>query len=180
MTAENQKSDHPTLSMRRTLTKKCLSRFDCGVREINKWASDKAFKMHDRGRARVALAFADGSNTACGFYSLSMTMEAGQKLLRQEDRDAWQDRAPLVYIDWLAVTRVRQRGGIGGLLLVDALKQAADVNQIVPIYGVGLRSLNEDTERLYGKFGFTRAPLETDRSPLMILPIWTIQDLFKT
>lgn len=40
-----------------------------------------------------------------------------------------------------------------------------------------LRSLNDQTTNLYKEFGFGIAPNE-DAHPLMILPIWTIVDLF--
>lgn len=72
-----------------------------------------------------------------------------------------------------------QNSGIGGMMLIDALSKAYRIHQIVPLYGVGLRALNADSQRLYGRHGFRVAPKEDTNTPLMILPIWTVEDLFK-
>ena len=180
MTTVGLEQPRPIDLMRHIQSRDELQHFGCGVREIDRWARDKAFKFHDRGRARVTLAFRHESLAPCGFYSLSMTMEVGQKLLSQGDRDIWQDRAPLVYIDYLAVSSKIQCVGLGSILLVHALKTAVNVQSQVPLYGVGLRSLNDRTTKLYQKYGFNIAPREDGPHPLMILPIWTAIDLFRT
>lgn len=158
-------------------SRNCVSRFSCGEREIDRWAQDKAWKFQERGRARVFTAKLDGSSTSVGFYSLSFSTENNTKLSKSEDRDAWKNGAPLVYIDYIAVQRTYQGKKLGTLMLVDALKRAHMVWQHVAFYGVALRSLNERTTRLYEKFGFGIAPDE-ELHPLMILPIWSVNDLF--
>ncbi|TIO99582.1 MAG: N-acetyltransferase, partial [Mesorhizobium sp.] len=71
-----------------------------------------------------------------------------------------------------------QNCGLGKMLLVDSLRRAHLVSKHVAFYGVGLRSLNDRTTALYSKYGFAVAPDE-DKFPLMILPIWSINDLFE-
>lgn len=168
----------PRLTLSHIPSRDCLKSFRCGVRDIDTWATRKAFKLHDSGRAKVTVAYSEGSKAPCGFYCLTLSIEAANKLLRQEDRDAWKDNAPLVYLDWIAVSSAMQRRGIGGGLLVHALSKAVAVNEVIPIYGVGLRSLNDNTTKLYERFQFRRAPKEDGSHPLMILPIWTAIDLF--
>lgn len=64
-------------------------------------------------------------------------------------------------------------------MMIDCLKRAYMVSQNVAFYGVGLRSLNERTTGIYQKYGFGTAKGEEDSStPLMILPIWSLDDLF--
>lgn len=63
------------------------------------------------------------------------------------------------------------------MLLVDALKRSNTVFENVAVFGVALRSLNDRTTALYERFGFGVAPDEGS-NPLMILPIWTVVDLF--
>jgi ribosomal protein S18 acetylase RimI-like enzyme len=82
-----------------------------------------------------------------------------------------------MYLHYIAVSKTAQRMGLGTLMLLDALKRANFVSQHVAFFGVGLRSLNDDTTRLYERYGFGIAPDE-DKHPLMILPIWTIRELF--
>lgn len=178
MTA-GQKLDLSQTNIEWIRSKDCLRRFNCGEREIDGWAKDKAWKFHDRGRARVFVARNDGGGTQ-GFYSLSFSTENSSKL-DKADRDAWKDGAPLVYVDYLAVAAPVQNCGLGSVLLIDALKRAHRVSREVAFYGVALRSLNDRTTTLYMKYGFGLAPDEEEaRHPLMILPIWTVEDLFKS
>lgn len=171
-----QKQDLPPNKIAPIHSRGCLDRFNCGEREIDKWASEKAWKFHDRDRARVFVARPEGGGSALGFYSLSFSTENSSKIAKK-DRDSWKDGAPLVYIDYLAVLRSTQNSGLGTLLLIDALARANRVSTEVAFYGVALRSLNDRTTKLYSKYGFGIAPNE-DRHPLMILPIWSVRDLF--
>ncbi|MCZ4351522.1 hypothetical protein O4H61_03245 [Roseovarius aestuarii] len=158
-------------------SKGCVANFRCGVREIDIWAKDKAWKFHDRGRAKVFVAKQSGQAATLGFYSLSFSLENTNKLSKPEDRDAWRNGAPLLYIDYLAVQTPFQSQKLGQFMLIDALKRSHDVSRSVAFYGVALRSLNDRTTGLYTRFGFNVAPNETNH-PLMILPIWSVNDLF--
>lgn len=159
-------------------SKNCVRNFRCGVREIDGWAKDKAWKFHDRGRAKVFVAKSNEVPTTLGFYSLSFSLENTSKLSKSEDRDAWKDDAPLLYIDYLAVKTPFQSQKLGQFMLVDALRRSNEVSQNVAYYGAALRPLNERTTELYKKFGFVIAPDE-ETHPLMILPIWSVNDLFR-
>lgn len=178
MTTVTETSVPPRITLRHISEKTDLQKFACGVDEIDRWAREKAFKFHTTGRARVTAAWPEGSSSVCGFYSLTHSVAETSKLLRNEDRDKW-DNAPIVYIKYLGVLRSKQRCGIGSMMLIDALRNAYTIHKIAPLYGVGLRALNGDAARLYEKNGFRRAPKEDGPHPLMILPIWTIEDLFK-
>lgn len=159
-------------------SKECVRQFRCGVRQIDDWVSDKAFKFHDKGRARVFCAFEDGGITPLGVCCLSFS-PVQSKLLFGQDGDFYKagHGAPFVYIDYLAVQRMKQSGGVGTILLMDALRRAHLVSQHIPVYGVALRSLNSTTTSYYEKFGFVLR--ETDQpNPIMILPIWSVNDLF--
>jgi ribosomal protein S18 acetylase RimI-like enzyme len=154
----------------------CISQFRCGVQEIDSWAREKCFKHNAEFRSRVFCAFLDGSNVPLGFYSLSFASEQA-KTLNDKYRDIYKGTGvPLIYIQYLAVQVSVQSSGLGTVLLMNALERAHYVSQHVAFYGVALRSLNERTLRLYEKYGFGQR--ETGPHPLMILPIWTVRDLF--
>ncbi|MEX1236080.1 MAG: GNAT family N-acetyltransferase [Roseovarius sp.] len=173
-------SEPPKLTLKHVSSKEDLKRFDCGVREIDRWATEKAYKLHERGRSRVTIANPASGGGVCGFYSLTHSIAETGKLLEKSDRDIW-DKAPIIYIGYMAVAKPRQRTGIGSTMLVHALHSAYRIHQIAPLYGVGLRALNEAAERLYTENGFRRAPNEDGAGcPLMILPIWTAVDLFSS
>lgn len=178
MTNVEKRSDQAPPQITHLQSRDCLRRFSCGEREIDRWAKEKAHKFHDKRRARVFCARLSSGSDAIGFYCLSLSTEQSTKIVAA-DRDAWKNGAPLVYIDYLAVASARQGNGIGTLLLVDALQKSYEVSRFVAPYGVALRSLNTRTTKLYERFGFGIAPDEEGPSPLMILPIWSVVDLFE-
>ena len=154
----------------------CTRRFNCGVRDIDSWASAKAFRRHQQDRARVFCGRLGPNAAVVGFYSLSFSA-LGSKLLFAQHGDRYPEGyAPFIYIDWLAVALSHQRHGIGRIMLINALQRAYFVSNHVPFYGVALRSLNEKTTRFYDKLGFVRR--DHAQHPLMIMPIWPIRDLF--
>ena len=116
MTTATPANEPQRLTLKHISDKGDLRSFDCGVREIDRWAREKAHKFQERGRASVTVAVPSGGGGVCGFYSLTHSVAETSKLLRHEDRDLW-DNAPIIYIGYLAVSRQRQRCGIGGQCL---------------------------------------------------------------
>lgn len=151
-----------------------LSRFDCGNSDINGLAA-KAHKWVEQNRVRIFSAHQGDASWGLGFYSLSVTVEDKRKLGTRE-AGFYPFGAPLIYIDALAVRSSYQGQGMGRMLLIDALKRSYDVSRNIAVYGVGLRSLNERTTSFYEGHGFGR--VDDERHPLMVVPIWTLEDLF--
>jgi GNAT superfamily N-acetyltransferase len=152
--------------------------FRCGVPSVDKWVKEKAVKHHAQNRAKVFCAFIGDGITVSGFYSLTLSWEDAGNVSGQY-RDIYRITGiPLLYISWLGVLRSLQRQGLGSFLLIDALRRAYLISQHVPFYGVALRSLNDETGRLYERYGFQETD-DGNLNPLMILPIWTVQDLFE-
>lgn len=157
-----------------------LSRFSCGEQGIDMWARKTAYKLHLSGRHKVYIARSVDGISPLAFFSLSLNHQSPAKLLEPRDRDAWHHGAPFLYLDWVGVLRSHQGLGIGKLMLGEAMARAVRLCEIAPVYGLALRSLNARTSTFYGKLGFRMAPDEERASnPLMILPIFTIQQLFK-
>jgi hypothetical protein len=159
-------------------SKQSVRQFNCGVREVDSWARSKAHKWTSQNRTKVFVAQSKGNEKALGFYSLSFGNEDTNKLASQQELSRNANGLPIMYIGYLAVISSCQNCGLGKLLLIDALRRSHFVSQHVAFYGVGLRSLNDRTTALYKTFGFGVAPNE-GQNPLMILPIWTLSDLFE-
>lgn len=152
--------------------------FTCGEREIDHWVASKAAKWSRQYRTKVFVAHIDGHSAVLGFYSLSFAKEDGGKLPDQRDREIYRSNGvPLVYLHFLGVQRTHQRCGLGKLLLIDCLRRAHHVSQHVAFYGVGLRSISDQTTTIYRKYGFGVVE-PNEKHPLMILPIWTLHELF--
>jgi ribosomal protein S18 acetylase RimI-like enzyme len=171
--------DLRALQIRQIDSRECVKGFGCGVVEIDKWVRDKCWKFHDRHRARTFCAFGQGNVSALGFYTLSFTSENAKKVLEGRDQERYSatNIVPLIYLDYIAVQSNCQNNGIGTVLLVDAIQRVYGVSTNVPIFGLALRSLNDDTTKLYRKYGFV--PKESGPHPLMVLPIWSIEDLIE-
>jgi GNAT superfamily N-acetyltransferase len=163
------------ISIRPLDSKECLSGFACGALEIDKWVKNKAWKHHDQNRVRMFCAYSKTRRSALGFYCLSFTSEPPTKL-DNNYRDIYKHTGvPLIYLQYVAVNSHLQNMRLGTFLLIDALRRANLIGRNIAVYGVALRSLNTRTTDLYKKFGFS----SVDEVPLMIVPIWTIFDLFK-
>lgn len=177
MTNATQNLDLRSIKIVQIPDKQCVKRFSCGVDSIDNWASDKAHKFHLQDRSRVFCAVNQKSTAAAGFYALSFS-PINSNLLFFQHADRYKDgSAPFIYIDWLAVQKPLQGGGLGTLLLMNALQRSYAVSRNVAIYGVALRSLNDRTRAKYEKHGFVVR--EEAAFPLMILPIWILRDLFE-
>lgn len=177
MTEQKLIVDLSKLEISEIRSKECVSKFRCGEREIDSWAASKAFRFHQQDRARVFCARFCENKSVIGFYSLSLNQIGAQYLLGQDsDRYKASGHAPFIYIDWFAVLRSHQSVGVGKIMMVDALRRAYLVSRDIPFYGVALRSMNNKTTEFYEKNGFVKR--EDVGHPVMILPIWTIRDLF--
>jgi GNAT superfamily N-acetyltransferase len=155
--------------------KGCLDRFDCGNWDINGFAK-KLHKWNERNRTKAFTAHEGQAVWGLGFYSLSVTVEDKRKLGTTEAQ-VYDFGAPLIYIDALGVRNAYQGQGLGRMLLIDALRRAHSVAKNVAIYGVALRSLNDRTTAFYEKHGFGK--VDDEKNPLMVVPIWTLEDLFE-
>lgn|SRR5262249_34020326 len=154
-----------------------ISDFSCGESQLDQFICKKARKYHTRNRVKVFCAQPRDGHTAYGLYTLTIKIEETNKLLHNE-RDHITDRYfPAIYIGTLAVLSRYQRNGLGTILLMNALQRAYYISQNVAVFGVALRSLNERTTMLYQKYGFGLR--EEAKTPLMVLPIWSLNELIE-
>ena len=148
---------------------------------MNNWARKSAHKLHTRGRHKVYVGREENAVSPLAFMSLSLTTQQPSKLLLQEDRDAWHFGAPFLYLDYLGVLMSQQGRNIGTLMLLHAMQKTFEIHCVAPVYGLALRSISAKTTAYYEKLGFRMAPDEDrSRAPLMILPIFSIADLYKS
>lgn len=176
MTPQNQSLT--TLEIIALKSRSQLSRFNCGVREIDRWAEKSAYKDHSRDRRRVFVLQEQDGVSPIGFYSLSLRQEHSSKLLTADEKFTWQVGAPFLYVDYIAVQRSFQGQSLGKLMLTNAMRQAILMCEIAPVCGLALKVLNAELEGFYEKRGFKVAPNEEKEiHKLMVLPLRTIREL---
>lgn len=176
MTVAQTSLDLTAIRIRPLTGRTALGRFDCGNHDINNFATNKAHKWAEQGRARVFCGHVGDGTAALGFYSLSFSTEDGNKLGGRGAQMYKDERVSIVYLNYLGVRRTYQKEKLGTFLLMDALTRAHRVSKDVAFYGVGLRSLNEKTTGFYQRFGF--GVIEAGK-PMMLLPIWTLKELIE-
>lgn len=150
-----------------------IESFRCGNVEIDSWAKEKARKLSGINRVKIFCACSPSDASVRGFYCLSFEAKETKRLFSNYKDFPY---IPVVYITYIGVLRSCQRQKLGTMLLIDALRRAYGLSEHVGFYGVALRSLNEDTNRLYTKYGFVQ--IDDSPNPLMLLPIQALNELF--
>ncbi|ERP98396.1 hypothetical protein Q669_19000 [Labrenzia sp. C1B10] len=149
--------------------------FSCGVDQVDNYFRKTANKLQKAGNVRVSVLL-DADEQLLGFYAVNAHSvdyaELPKKYVRTRPSHG---SIPAAYISMIGVDQRFQGKGLGGILLVEALKNLARASETLGIAVVLMDVLNcgneEATNRrlvLYTGYGFTR--LEND--PLrLFLPI---------
>lgn len=159
--------------------------FDCGDEDLNEWLRTKARQHQERGLSRTFLAipkkgtlgewhkegFKDiEDTTVLGYYALSSAqvtsadLPAGTKLPRT---------VPVVRLGRLAIHRTLKGRGLGTLLLMESIVQAAQVSSSIGVAGMFVDA-KHDAAGFYERFGFKAA----DSDPLKLwMPLGAILKL---
>ncbi|HXG65015.1 MAG TPA: GNAT family N-acetyltransferase [Blastocatellia bacterium] len=144
--------------------------FDCGEPSLNTYLRQYARQNDERGLGRTYVAVEPGETRVEGYYTLS----TGAVTFEQVPEKLPRYPIPVVHMGRLAVDLRAQGKGLGELLLIDALKRAAQAAEQLGIYAVEVRALNERARDFYLKYGFT--PLLDDELHLY-LPMKVIRKL---
>jgi ribosomal protein S18 acetylase RimI-like enzyme len=120
--------------------------------------------LNGAGERKAFCACPHDSCNVYGICTLSIRSEDAELLLG--DERVPERHFPAIYLGTLAVARHYQRSGLGTILLMNALQRCYYIAQNVAVFGVALRSLNDKTSKLYGKYGFGLR--ETCQQPLMV------------
>ncbi len=150
--------------------------FDCGVEALNVYLKQYARQDRDRNLAQVYVHCAPDVAQVIAFYTLhafavrrtDLPEPAARRLGRQ-------DLVPAVLIGRLAVD-LRHRGqGLGGHLLIDALRRARDAS-LVAAAAVVVVDAKEGATGFYRRHGFLPFADQADR---LFLPLATVAETLR-
>ena len=149
--------------------------FDCGEPSLNEYLQRFARQNAELFLGRTYVLVVPGQARIEGYYTIS-----GGSIARGELPEKRLPRypVPVVLMGRLAVDRQAQGRGFGELLLLDALKRAAQLAQHLGIYAVVVDALNERARNFYRRYGFA----ETVDDPMRLyLPIKKVRqtDLYR-
>jgi hypothetical protein len=151
------------------------SEFACGRLELDAYIRERAGQDMKRHLA-TAFVLVDDSPVVIGYYTLSQLALSLDDLPEEIARRL--PRYPLVpgtLIGRLAVDMRRQGGGLGELLLIDALLRAWRTSRSVASYAILVDAIDERARDFYLGYDFIPRP----RDPLkLFLPMRTLDRLF--
>lgn len=136
-----------------------LGPFDCGVAELDRWLRQSARVTAAAGTA-ATYVLCRGERVV-GYYALAMSAVAHRGAPGRLRR-GMPDPVPVVLLARMALDRGEQGRGLGGHLLVDALRRCVRGGGEFGARAVVVDAINVEAAAFYGHFGFN----ELDRRRL--------------
>ncbi len=155
--------------------------FTCGKPGLDDYLKQIARRAAEVGTGRTWVAIdpgtpphAAGRRPVLGYYTVAMhSVDVG---VLPENRRGGLPRAqvPAALLGRLAVDMRHQGRGLGGFLLIDALRRISDAAEHVAAHAVVLDAIDDDAKRFYERYGF----LELTDNPLhLFLPMASVRQL---
>lgn len=147
----------------------------CGVDSLDRYLRSQAGQdVRRKANGVFILVATDAVETVLGYYTLCATSLPQGEVPAAARR--YIPRYPLVsatLIGRLAVSRARQGGGLGSVLLADAVQRASASAETVGSSMLVVDALNERAAAFYESFGFQPLP----ESLRLVLPMRSIEKL---
>lgn len=148
--------------------------FDCGEESLNTFLRAHAGQNARRDISRTYVALGAESDAVAGYYTLSSGSVGFQNLPDEASRRLPRYPVPTAHLGRLAVDREFQGKGLGGILLVDALKRVRETADKIGIHAVTVHALNVSARKFYEAYGFQSL---RDDDLHLFLPMATIRKL---
>jgi ribosomal protein S18 acetylase RimI-like enzyme len=148
--------------------------FDCGRDSLNVFINRHAAQNARKDISRTYVYLPADSNVVTGYYTLSSDSITFDTLPDDLATRLPRYPVPTAHLGRLAVDARSQGSGIGGVLLVDALKRIEALAEQIGICAVTVHALDDKAVGFYQAFGFCR--LKDDPYHLF-LPVATVRKL---
>ena len=140
-----------------------LDDFECGEAELDDWLQRRAL-VNQLGGASRTFVVADADNIVRGYYALAAGAISHGLALGKVKRNM-PDPVPAIILGRLAVDQLAQDLGLGGDLLMDAVRRVVGISEQAGVRIILVHALHEQAQRFYEHFGFERSPLQ----PLVLM-----------
>lgn len=135
-----------------------LDEFDSGVPALDTWLRQYAGQAARAGTAVTYVAVVDGS--VAGYYAIAASAVAYDEAPPGLARKVARHPIPVIRLARLAVDRGHQGTGLGGALLREALRSAANAADIVGARAVVVDAKDDAAAAFYRRFDFDPFPDE--------------------
>ncbi|MCI0377710.1 MAG: GNAT family N-acetyltransferase [Gemmataceae bacterium] len=128
--------------------------FDCGNDRLNEWLAERAGQFDRRDLARTYVAVRPGEAVVVGYYAVSSHAVRYDALPTDQAKGLPHIDVPVVLLGRFAVDRSEQGKGLGGFLLVDALRRAQHLAEHVGVRAVEVDAIDDAARKFYSGHGF--------------------------
>jgi GNAT superfamily N-acetyltransferase len=145
--------------------------FSCSDRDLDDYLKRTARQHNDKGIARtLVLVDLDEPAKILSFFTLA-SCEVVTAELPPEYAKKYPRKAPAAKLARLAVAWDLQRQGLGGIMIVDAMRRTLSVAEDIGIIGFFVDAKNQGARAYYEQYGFVARPAH----PLaLFLPLATL------
>lgn len=141
-------------------------KFRCGENSLDHFLRRHALDNQERDLGATYVVCVRNELQVCGYYTLSYGELAVDLLPEAVQRSLPRYPVPIVRLGRLAVDRKHQSKGLGGVLLVDAIRRAATLSDELGAFAIQVDALSDDAVRFYLYHEFE--PLSDDHRHLYL------------
>lgn len=145
--------------------------FYCGEHDLDEYLRKTARQHNEKGVSRTfVLVDTEKPGKILGFFTLA-GCEVVATDLPSKYAKKYPDKAPAARLARLAVSVDRQRKGLGGIMMVEAMRRTLSVSENIGIIGFFVDAKNQDAREYYEQYGFIPLP---DKPLTLFLPLATL------
>lgn len=127
---------------------------DCGEKSLNEYIRRYARQNDEKGIGATYVAVREGEDAVLAFYTISSGQIAPENLPDEERKGMPHYPVPVIRLGRLGVDKAAAGEGLGGHMLVDALRRAAAIAEILGVYAVEVDAKSDEVRSFYTKYGF--------------------------
>jgi len=148
--------------------------FSCGEPSLDRYIRRQASQDARRRVARVFVARTHPPERIAGYYTLSAASFEKDDLPAEVAKRLPHYPVPAAVIGRLAVDLRSQGGGLGEVLLLDAIRRVVRAGDTIGVYAVVVDALHDRASAFYERYGFLPFP---SRPLRLYLPLRTFEQL---
>jgi GNAT superfamily N-acetyltransferase len=149
--------------------------FSCGKGPLDYFLRSLVSQYEKRRLGRTYVVVRPGEKRVLGYYTLASGAVSFETLPDEAAKKLPRHPVPVILLARLAVDQCAQGQGLGGFLLVDALRRSMHLAEQLGVHAVQVDAIDEDARAFYQRFGFL--PLR-DNALHLYLPIATVEQTF--
>ncbi|MDN5754091.1 MAG: GNAT family N-acetyltransferase [Nitrosospira sp.] len=135
-----------------------IETFDSGVASLDDWLKRRAAQNQASGATRTFVT-CEEDRRVIAYYALASSAVAPAAASGRFRRNM-PDPVPVVVLARLAITRSRQRQGLGRAMFQDAVRRVIHAAEAIGIRGLLVHALSEEANAFYLNLGLDPSPLE--------------------